>query len=104
MRSRQPIVHVLLALLLLFSQQVVLAHAFSHLAETTQRTTDNKQLPAEKTCDHYLAHAQVGAGLTSQCTLQLGMAGHDTVFARQPPVLLTATSFTAFQSRAPPSF
>jgi hypothetical protein len=102
-RNRKTIVHVLLALLLLLSQQMVLAHAVSHFSETRQRTADTKQLPIEQTCEHCLAHAQIGSGLTSQFALHLADAAPDTVVVASPPLLLSAKTFTAFRSRAPPS-
>lgn len=103
MRNRKPIVHVLLALLLLLSQQMVLAHAVSHYSEARQRTSDTKQLPIEQICEHCLAHAQIGSGLTSQFALHLADLAPDAVPVVSPPLLLSAKTFTAFRSRAPPS-
>lgn len=62
---RRNFLHVLLALLLLCSQQMRVAHAVSHWGDSHQSSTDSKHLPSDKPCDQCLAFAQIGSALNS---------------------------------------
>lgn len=101
-RIRRYIQHALLALLLLLSQQMGIAHAVSHLSNANHKISQNKQLPIEQTCEQCLVYAQIGSALTSPATLPLVDAVArlviDTVLLQH---FSPATIF-AFHSRAPP--
>jgi hypothetical protein len=99
----RSVAHIALVLLLLFSQQLGIAHAVSHLSpEKTSSTTNDKRLPAELQCDQCLAFAAIGSALGASqhaffCAMQAeGMAIPNTASA------LLSTKHRAFDSRAPP--
>ncbi|WP_141104059.1 hypothetical protein [Noviherbaspirillum denitrificans] len=106
MNFRRPTIHVVLALLLLFTQQLGISHAISHLAQAagaeSARTDSEKQLPDEFQCAKCLAFATVGSALNGTAPIAFADAAivhvRDVVPARvhlRPP-------FPAFHSRAPP--
>jgi hypothetical protein len=93
---------VLLALLLLGSQQMGFAHAVSHLSDNSRHTQQNKQLPIEQVCDQCLAFAQIGSALTNLALLVLADAAPVSVpLPHVSPVLLPRAP-CVFHSRAPP--
>jgi hypothetical protein len=102
MKIRHIILRALLALLLLVSQQMAIAHAVSHLSGTHSESS-GKQLPADQFCDQCLSAAQLDSGATSFASLLFVDAGP----APAPAILLgqgfVARTVCAFQSRAPPT-
>ncbi len=105
---RRSVVHAMLSLLLLFSQQLALSHGLSHWsnggtsAQSSADSVAGKSLALEKSCHECLAFAQIGSALGSQSFAFFVSANVNTA-----PVLALATSHCArtdcvFQSRAPP--
>ncbi len=101
--QRRPIIHVLLALLLLFSQQMRVAHAVSHWGDFQRDSTEHQQTPAEKICDQCLAFAQIGSAIHSHALSFASFAMH--AGAQPDPLTQSCVSRTAcvYLSRAPPS-
>lgn len=102
MRIRRSIQHGLLALLLLLSQQMGIAHAVSHLSDASHKTSQNKQLPIEQTCGQCLAYAQIGSALTGPSVLPLVQAAPALVIDTVLPQHFSPRTVFAFHSRAPP--
>lgn len=103
MKTRSALAHWLLALLLLLSQQLATVHGLSHLSDARNRTTQEKQLPADQACAQCVAFAQVGTGLTGKPFVLADLGVDEAagpVAARTGPA---AVAFTAFRSRAPPA-
>lgn len=103
MKIRPSILPVLLALLLLLSQQLGMAHAVSHLSDAQRTSQHNKQLPIDQTCSQCLAFAQIGSALTNP-----PFAFFATSFAGLAPLVALyhrsyGKPFLAFQFRAPPA-
>lgn len=107
---RRSFVHVMLSLLLLFSQQLALSHGLSHwkngsvAAQSGVDSQADKSLALEKSCHECLAFAQIGSALGSHSFAFFVSANVNTA-----PVLALAKSHCAptdcvFQSRAPPAF
>ena len=93
----------LLAVLLVFCQQVGFAHALTHLNNPTapRPTRSDTQHPAEKACTGCVMFAQLGAALTGSA-LHVGVAS-----AEYEQVAITVRVFDpafipAYHSRAPP--
>ncbi len=111
MIRRLPIVHVLLALLLLLTQQIGVTHAYTHWSGAEQQNvqlTDEdqaehrKRVAVHKVCSECVSVAQMGAAITSS-PLTLAISTLST-----GPVTIQATlaacqrTTCVFQSRAPP--
>lgn len=92
----------LLALLLLFSQQMVLTHSVSHLSQAPVAGAHTKSLPLDQTCETCLAYAQVGSGMPSQFALRLADAVPEIGFVSSFIAFRSVVRFTAFRTRAPP--
>jgi hypothetical protein len=103
----RQILPVLLALLLLGSQQFGYAHAVSHLSDSSHRsqknTQQNKQLPIEQVCDQCLAFAQIGSALTSHALVIFADTSPDSVTLPYPTHILANRTVCVFLSRAPPA-
>jgi len=108
---RRPIIHVFLAFLLLFTQQIGVAHVCSHWVGVTQSGAEfnseeqaehRKRLAVHKVCAECVTVAQVAAALTSPPVTVAVVAIGGGVIAT--PATLTACERTVcvFQSRAPP--
>ncbi|HEX2531443.1 MAG TPA: hypothetical protein VHK70_08225 [Burkholderiaceae bacterium] len=104
MKIRQTFLHALLALLLLLSQQMGVAHAVSHLApDDYQEKSQDKRLPNEKPCDQCIAFAHLDSALANP---PFGFfAGHADNAAPivEPRVTHVRRIVVAFRSRAPPA-
>jgi hypothetical protein len=99
MAAKRALIQVLLAFALLLGQQVMLAHAATHLRKAPE--TPNKQLPQHKVCEQCSLSAQLGSALVGKL-LSFEPASCAIDFAlHRPQVFHTATP-RAFHSRAPP--
>ncbi|MTV36088.1 hypothetical protein [Duganella radicis] len=111
MIRRPPIVHVLLALLLLLTQQIGITHVYTHWSGAEQQNvqlTDEdqaehrKRVAVHKVCAECVSVAQMAAAITSS-PLTLAVSTLST-----GPVVIEATlpacerTTCVFQSRAPP--
>jgi len=108
---RRPIIHVFLAFLLLFTQQIGAAHVYTHWIGITQSGAEfsseeqaehRKRVAVHKVCAECVTVAQVAAALTSPpVTIAVVAIGSGVVAT---PATLTACERTVcvFQSRAPP--
>ncbi|KIF81850.1 hypothetical protein [Noviherbaspirillum autotrophicum] len=103
MKLRQTATHVVLALLLLLSQQLGIAHAVSHLTtQSTSGVAQQKQLPPELQCDQCLAFAAIGSAVNAAPhAFFIGLAANPFEVGLAPFRLLPPT-IRAFDSRAPP--
>jgi hypothetical protein len=100
-RTDRTIHAVLLALLLLLSQQMGMAHAVTHWSGKPDSRSE-QPIPLDKACDQCLAFAAIGSALTAKgwvAPLPAMAANVFTVTAGEPyfPIILRA-----FHSRAPP--
>lgn len=98
---------LLLALLLLGSQQMGLAHSIAHLGDGgppgSISKLQSKQLPADKVCQQCLAFAQVDAAVdTAPCAFIAPQLEEGMWLASLAGSALPITR-CAFQSRAPPT-
>ncbi|MGZ3159533.1 MAG: hypothetical protein ACXU7D_09230 [Burkholderiaceae bacterium] len=102
MKIFRQILPVLLAFLLLVSQQMGYAHTVSHLSDGSRHSQQNKQLPIEQVCDQCLAFAQIGSALTSHAFLVFADAAPSPVSLSHTAPILVPRTVCAFHSRAPP--
>lgn len=103
MKYRTVVLHALLSLLLLFSQQLAAAHVVTHLAHAEQPgTSRGDQLPGDMQCATCLAFAAIGSALPGASCF--AAAGMDAV--REPATTPDAgradAILLAFDARAPP--
>lgn len=108
---RRPIIHVFLALLLLFTQQLGATHVYSHWIDVAQAKTaltgaeqaeHRKRLAVHKVCAECVSVAQMAAAVTSpRMTIALVAVGSSVIAT---PATLSSCERTVcvFQSRAPP--
>ena len=112
MNYRRPFVHMLLALLLLLTQQVGVTHIYSHWGSTEQQqniqlTDDDqsehrKRIAAHKMCAECVSVAQMAAAITSS-PLTLAISTLSTGPVTVPSTLPACERTTCvFNSRAPP--
>ena len=115
MKSRRTIVHVLLSLLLLFSQQMAISHGIAHWSGSRGKTTQVRAQPAgqlkvakslalDQTCDQCLAFAQIGSALGTPTFAFFASTNTDSLaitVSAQPDCRRTVC---VFRSRAPPAF
>jgi hypothetical protein len=109
--QRRSIVHVLLALLLLFTQQIAVTHIYTHWADIDQQANQlsdeehaehRKRIAAHKVCSECVSVAHMAAAITSSpLTLVLTTLSAGVIAI---PATLSACERTTcfFQSRAPP--
>lgn len=101
---RQTILHVLLALLLLLSQQMGAAHAVSHLApDNYQGKSQDQRLPNEKPCDQCVAFAHIGSALTNPPLVFFTEPAANAAPIATPYAAHARGIALAFRSRAPPA-
>ena len=100
MKIRHVFAYVAFACLL-FSQQLGIVHAVSHLSQGTGSVLE-KQLPAELQCEQCLAYAAFGSALTGSPPPAPAFFAQRAVVAE--PLHLTSLPVEArpFDSRAPP--
>jgi hypothetical protein len=115
MYRRLPIVHVLLALLLLLTQQIGVTHVYTHWIGAEQKNVQllgelsdedqaehRKRVAVHKVCAECVSVAQMAAAITSSPpTLAISTLGSAPIAL---PATLAACERTTcvFQSRAPP--
>lgn len=112
MRRRLPLVHVFLSLLLLFTQQLGVAHVYTHWAGAEQQNVrlseeeqaeHRKRVAVHKVCAECLTVAQMGAGITSSpLTLAISTLSTGPVVIETTLAACERTT-CVFHSRAPPS-
>lgn len=109
--QRRSIVHVFLALLLLFTQQLAVTHVYTHWAEIGQQSAQlsdqdhaehRKRIAAHKMCSECVSVAQMAAAIdTAPPPLAMATVSAGPVAA--PATLSDCERTTCvFQSRAPP--
>lgn len=115
MIRRLPIVHVLLALLLLLTQQIGVTHAYAHWSGAEQQNAQligqlsdedqaehRKRVAVHKVCAECVSVAQMGAAITSS-PLTLAISTLSTGPVTIPATLAACERTTCvFESRAPP--
>lgn len=108
---RRPIIHVFLAFLLLFTQQIGAAHVYSHWVDITQsdagfsseeQAEQRKRIAVHKVCAECVTVAQVAATLTSQPMTIAVVAIGGGVIATPATLAACECTVCVFQSRAPP--
>src|ERR1044071_5506044 len=99
MHARRTLMHLLLTVLLLLSQQAVFTHAATHLSGNP--ASQDKQLPHSKVCDQCVQGAQLGAALldTTHHTPWIGNPSAQVAHAATCVNLPRPLRF--FSSRAP---
>jgi hypothetical protein len=101
-KIRQTLFSALLALLLLMTQQMGLAHSVSHLSRS-HATSQEKQLPIGQVCDQCLAFAQIGSALTGHAFSAAADAPLALVLDVNFTQIIDPVTVCVFHSRAPPS-
>lgn len=108
---RRPFIHVLLAFLLLFTQQIGATHVYSHWAELSQSKTaltsaeqaeHRKRIAVHKVCAECVSVAQMAAAITSPPITVSVIAIGSTVVATPATLSACERTVCVFQSRAPP--
>ena len=100
MQARRAIMHLLLALFLLLSQQAAFSHAATHLGSPASQ---DKQLPHSKVCDQCVQGAQLGTALLDSCLTCAWVANSGAQPAAAPATAhLPALRFSASPLEHPP--
>lgn len=94
---------LLLSFFLLFAQQGVLRHAASHLGETLNPSSHQKQLPHQAACDLCGAYADLN-GAAAASGFKLPPAPLVALDAPLASSDVTTQTPRAFRARAPPVF
>jgi hypothetical protein len=101
MKTRHILLRVLLALSLLVSQQMAMAHLVSHLSGSHNESS-GKQVAGDQYCDDCLSAAQLGSAATNTVIPILTDAGPAVAPSLHVAHLFLAGTACPFQSRAPP--
>lgn len=108
---RRPIIHVLLSLVLLISQQMALAHVMSHWSAAREASASVQNDAAGKTlksavhdrgCAQCSVFAQVAFALDSACRTFLATEAACRHLAAPAGAAERKRTVCVFQSRAPP--
>jgi len=111
---RRPIIHVFLAFLLLFTQQIGATHVYSHWigitksaqsgAEFTseEQAEHRKRIAVHKACAECVTVSQIAAALTSPPVTIVVVAVGSGVIATPATLSACERTVCVFQSRAPP--
>jgi hypothetical protein len=100
---RQRLVPILLAFLLLLSQQLAIAHAVSHLSsDLAPSTSHDKHLPGAMQCDRCLSFASIGSALPTPPLCFFFDLPPSRVAVGTPAGQFLSRTICAFNSRAPP--
>jgi hypothetical protein len=102
-KIRPTFLRVLLVLLLLASQQMGMAHAFSHLHAPLHKDSPDHNLPCEQTCDQCLAFASIGSALTSPTIALFAVPATNPKWVAEQSERFIPATVVPFDSRAPPS-
>lgn len=114
--KRRPLIHLLLALVLLVSQQIGLSHLMSHGADVQSRLAvggaqsgfkalvkvSPVKLLADQSCQECLFLAQLGAVLPGRLQVFRQAAADTAAVLAQPANWQSNASPSPFLSRAPP--
>src|SRR5262249_14711294 len=100
MHARRAVMHLLLALFLLLSQQAGFAHAATHLA--SDPASQDRQLPHSKVCDQCVQGAQLGAALVDTSPDASWFSSCGAHGAAAPVRAHLPRPLLPFCSRAPP--
>ncbi|MES2298176.1 MAG: hypothetical protein V4582_14115 [Pseudomonadota bacterium] len=106
--TRRAIVHVLLSLLLLVSQQMALSHAMAHWsarqsgAQLSQGSQLGKALAQDQACEQCLAFAQLAGAVGSPARSFACDTNPSLKIAACAPESERRRTVCAFRSRAPP--
>jgi hypothetical protein len=101
MKTRHILVRVLLALALLVSQQMAMAHVVSHLSGS-HTDSSGKQIAADQFCGDCLAAAQLGSSAVNSVAPKAFDGGPAQAHALHVAHEFLAGTACVFQSRAPP--
>jgi hypothetical protein len=114
---RRRIVHVLLSLLLLVSQQMAFAHAMSHfsgklgtahpaiqLVQGDEDSDLSSSVAKDRSCTQCLAFAQMASAIGSNARSFAPLDLQDERVIALATTEATPRTVCAFRSRAPPSF
>jgi len=98
----RTVLHVWLALLLLFAQQGAVLHALSHVpGPAPTQSQPDQPLPHSQACDKCVVYGQLGAGVAATPLVIFGQ--HAAVaLAAALPAIHFASTLRAYFSRAPP--
>lgn len=100
--SRRTLLHVGLALFLVFAQGNALVHALSHVSEAARHASQpDKQLAHAQVCDQCLASVALGNGVAA-APLIIGSRAVAPHAAVASPVSFASRPSPAYSSRAPP--
>ena len=100
MAAKRTLIHVLLAFAMLLAQQVMLAHAATHLGQPP--VSQDKQPLPHKVCEQCMLSAQLG-GLLVGKTLTFDAPRGVTALLPENPRVVHGPTLRAFRSRAPPA-
>lgn len=114
--KRRPLIHLLLALVLLVSQQIGLSHLMSHGTDGATRLTEagnpsgsktlvkvsTVKLLADQSCQECLFLAQLGAALPGRLQVSRQAAANPAAMLAPPSDWQSNASPSPFLSRAPP--
>jgi hypothetical protein len=100
MKSRLCL-RVLLALLLLFAQQIAVAHSVYHLYENRPAKVQREGMLVDQVCEQCLAHAQLAGTVAVEHGLLLPVTADDPV-ALLAPLSFFAVHNAPYRVRAPP--
>lgn len=99
---RRNFIHLLLICLFAFAQITAAAHEINHFGQDTQHSEPNKQLANEQ-CAQCISLAHIAGGLQADTfEVQLLALSDSTYFFYQ--FKHSASDFTAYSARSPPSY
>jgi hypothetical protein len=99
--ARRVLARILLAFLLLASQQLGMAHTIAHFSADSS-ASHKKPLPAELQCERCLAFAAIGSALTGAPPTFSAPAATTGTTPALPTFKPLPSALRAFDSRAPP--
>ena len=100
MHGRRALIHLLLAVLLLLSQQAVFSHAATHLGSAP--ASQDQPLPHSKVCDQCVQGAQLGSALLDTAHAAGWIGAPAAPVLPTPVSVLLPRPLPPFCSRAPP--
>jgi hypothetical protein len=109
--SRRAVIHVVLSLLLLLSQQMAISHVMSHWTDgrgtTAQLSPDGSRkvaepLASDKHCQQCLAFAQIASAVGNPPQTLAAIGGADGCTLAPAVAPLCRQAIAAFRARAPP--
>jgi hypothetical protein len=101
--GRRLFAHIACTFLLLFSQQLGITHAISHLSSyVTSNSPQEEQLPSEMQCAQCFAFASIGSGLTGALPSPLQLSATTETSVGAWLIKPFAADYRSFDSRAPP--